>query len=90
MNENYTILSIDIGKKNLGYSVYNGNELNFGIFDITYHIKKFKLNENIEGRNTVLIKWLNNMTRKYNINKIRNIKFQFFHKYWKQRHYQKH
>ena len=70
MDEKYTILSIDIGKKNLGYSVYNGNELNFGIFDITYHIKKFKLNENIEGRNTVLIKWLNNMARKYNINKI--------------------
>jgi Holliday junction resolvasome RuvABC endonuclease subunit len=70
MNENYTILSIDIGKKNLGYSIYNGIELNFGIFDITYHIKKFKLNENIEGRNTVLIKWLGNMLHKYYINKI--------------------
>ena len=70
LNEVYTILSIDIGKKNLGYSVYNGNELNFGIFNITYHIKKFKLNENIEGRNTVLIHWLNNIAHKYNINKI--------------------
>lgn len=70
LNKVYTILSIDIGKKNLGYSIYDGNELNFGIFNITYHIKKFKLNENIEGRNTVLIHWLNNISHKYNINKI--------------------
>ena len=65
-----TILSIDIGKKNLGFTIYNGNEFTFGIFDITQKLKQKKLNENIEGRNIVLIKWLNHQRKKYNITKI--------------------
>lgn len=66
----FTILSIDIGKKNLGYSIYDGTNLEFGIFNITQHIKKYKLKENILGRNTVLINWLNELNNKHNINKI--------------------
>lgn len=66
----YTILSIDIGKKNLGYSIYDGTNLEFGIFNITQQLKLSKLKQNIEGRNTVLINWLNEIKSKYNINKI--------------------
>lgn len=66
----FTILSIDIGKKNLGYSIYDGTNLEFGIFNITQHIKKYKLKENILGRNTVLINWLTELNTKHNINKI--------------------
>ena len=78
-----TILSIDIGKKNLGYTIYrnlneeleedpNGckNIFKFGLFNITQKIKEKKLNENIEGRNQVLIRWLNHQRKKYNITKI--------------------
>lgn len=68
--EPYTILSIDIGKKNLGYSIYDGTNLEFGIFNITQQIKLLKLTQNIEGRNTVLINWLNEIKSKHNINKI--------------------
>lgn len=71
----YTILSIDIGKKNLGFSIYDGTNLEFGIFNITQQIKLLKtksnrISQNIEGRNTVLINWLNEIKSKYNINKI--------------------
>lgn len=69
-NNPYTILSIDIGKKNLGYSIYDGVNLEFGIFNITQQIKLLKLKQNIEGRNTVLINWLNEIKSKHNINKI--------------------
>lgn len=62
----YTILSIDIGKKNLGYSIYDGTNLEFGIFNITQQLKLLKLKQNIEGRNTVLINWLNEIKSKYN------------------------
>lgn len=62
----YTILSIDIGKKNLGYSIYDGINLEFGIFNITQQLKLLKLKQNIEGRNTVLINWLNEIKSKYN------------------------
>lgn len=74
-----TILSIDIGKKNLGYTLYRHleNDLNecknlfkFGLFNITEKLKEKKLKENIEGRNQILIKWLNNKRKKYNITKI--------------------
>lgn len=94
-----TILSIDIGKKNLGYTIYrnldkqsdvnsdessnatfkinselisNENEkiFQFGLFNITKKIKQKKLKENIEGRNQVLIKWLRQQRKKYNITKI--------------------
>lgn len=78
-----TILSIDIGKKNLGYTIYrnlnkhskessneNENIFKFGLFNITQKIKQKKLNENIEGRNQVLIRWLNRQRKKYNITKI--------------------
>lgn len=64
------ICSIDIGKKNLGYSIYDGSSLEFGIFDITSELKKQKLSENIKGRNKVLIKWLKEITTTYKINKI--------------------
>ena len=70
MEDNYTILSIDIGKKNLGYSIYNGVELKFGIFNITKYIKQYKLHENMEGRNTILLNWLKQLYKKYGINKI--------------------
>lgn len=70
MEDNYTILSIDIGKKNLGYSIYNGIELKFGIFNITKYIKQYKLLENMEGRNTILLNWLKQLHKKYGINKI--------------------
>ena len=64
-NNPYTILSIDIGKKNLGYSIYDGVNLEFGIFNITQQIKLLKLKQNIEGRNTVLINWLNEIKSKH-------------------------
>lgn len=63
-------LSIDIGKKNLGYSIFDGSNLKFGIFDITYHIKKNKLKENMEGRNKILLTWLKKLRDKYQFNKI--------------------
>lgn len=66
----FTILSIDVGKKNLGYSIYDGTDLEFGIFNITQQIKLLKLKENILGRNTVLINWLTELNTKHNINKI--------------------
>jgi Holliday junction resolvasome RuvABC endonuclease subunit len=66
----FTILSIDIGKKNLGYSIYDGTNLEFGIYNITQELKLSKLKQNIEGRNSVLINWLNEIKSKYNINKI--------------------
>lgn len=66
----FTILSIDIGKKNLGYSIYDGTNLEFGMYNITQQIKLSKLKQNIEGRNTVLINWLNEIKSKYTINKI--------------------
>ena len=64
------ILSIDIGKKNLGYTIYNENIFKFGLFNITQKIKEKKLNENIEDRNQVLIRWLNRQRKRYNITKI--------------------
>lgn len=65
------ILSIDIGKKNLGYTIYSPNsKFRFGIFNITEELKKRKLKENIEGRNTILIKWLTHIKHKYDITKI--------------------
>ena len=70
ISKSETILSIDIGKKNLGYTIYNENIFKFGLFNITQKIKEKKLNENIEGRNQVLIKWLNHQRKKYNITKI--------------------
>ena len=66
----YTQLSIDIGKKNLGYSIYNGTQLKFGIFDITSYIKSNKLKENMEGRNIVLLNWLTLINNKHHFNKI--------------------
>lgn len=70
ISKSETILSIDIGKKNLGFTIYNENEFTFGIFNITQKIKQKKLKENIEGRNQVLIKWLKQQRKKYNITKI--------------------
>lgn len=70
ISKSETILSIDIGKKNLGFTIYNKNKFTFGIFDITQKIKQKKLKENIEGRNQVLIKWLRQQRKKYNITKI--------------------
>lgn len=70
MDINTTILSIDIGRKNLGYSIYDGDKLVFDIFNISEQLKPIKKRENIEGRNTVMIDWLNKLTKKYNINKI--------------------
>ena len=70
ISKSETILSIDIGKKNLGFTIYNENEFTFGIFDITKKLKQKKLNENIEGRNQILIKWLKQQRKKYNITKI--------------------
>lgn len=70
ISKSETILSIDIGKKNLGFTIYNENIFKFGLFNITQKIKEKKLNENIEGRNQVLIKWLNSQRKKYNITKI--------------------
>ena len=70
ISKSETILSIDIGKKNLGFTIYNENEFTFGIFNITQKIKQKKLKENIEGRNQVLIKWLRQQQKKYNITKI--------------------
>ena len=70
ISKSETILSIDIGEKNLGYTIYNENIFKFGLFNITQKIKEKKLNENIEGRNQVLIKWLNHQRKKYNITKI--------------------
>lgn len=63
-------LSIDIGKKNLGYSIFDGSNLRFGIFDITYHIKKNRLKENMEGRNKILLTWLKKLHNKYRFDKI--------------------
>lgn len=70
ISKSETILSIDIGKKNLGFTIYNENIFKFGLFNITQKIKEKKLNENIEGRNQVLIRWLNRQRKRYNITKI--------------------
>ena len=70
VQQNYCQLSIDIGKKNLGYSIYNNIDLKFGIFNITHHIKKNKLKENMEGRNRILLSWLNKLDIKYQFDKI--------------------
>lgn len=70
MTDKFTLLSIDIGKKNLGYSIYDGIDLKFGIFNITKYIKQYKLIDNMEGRNIILLNWLKQIHKKYNINKI--------------------
>lgn len=51
-------LSIDIGKKNLGWSLIKGNQLeDFGLFDIESNLKV--KDTNMLGRNRVLIEWFN-------------------------------
>lgn len=65
------ILSIDIGKKNLGYTIYSPNSIfKFGIFNITSGIKKNKLKDNMEGRNIILSAWFQHNVEKYNITKV--------------------
>lgn len=51
------ILSIDIGKKNLGWCVYSNDDIQFGLFDIEKHIIK----KNMFNRNICLIEWFNKM-----------------------------
>lgn len=70
-NSNDVILSIDIGKKNLGYTIFKINEhFEFGIFNITQKLKEYKLTENMEGRNKVLIEWLKKIVELHQINHI--------------------
>lgn len=47
------ILSIDIGKKNMGFCLFDGSELIFGLFDIDSNTTM----KNMLGRNLVLVQW---------------------------------
>lgn len=65
------ILSIDIGKKNLGYTIYSpGIIFKFGLFNTADKIKKNKLKDNMESRNIVLLSWLQHIVEKYEITTI--------------------
>jgi len=67
---NQWTLAIDVGKKNLGYALYNGNVFKFDLFNIQEQIENnFKRNEGDmpSKRVKVLLKWFKNLINKYNI-----------------------
>lgn len=60
-----SILSIDIGKKNLGYCLIDNGNISFGLFDIEKGLKK----KNMYTRNIVVINWIKIILTEHNIEK---------------------
>ena len=61
------LLSIDIGKKNLGYCLYGHDVFEFGILNITAYLKQHKLKENLHNRNLIIVKYIDELRKAFNI-----------------------
>ena len=61
------LLSIDIGKKNLGYCLYGGDVFEFGNLNITAYLKQHKLKENLHNRNLIIIKYIDELRKHFEI-----------------------
>lgn len=68
-SEVYT-LAIDVGVRNLGYAIYNGNIVKFDLFDIVETMKTYKFPKNTDlpsKRAKVIVDWFKDLINKYNI-----------------------
>lgn len=63
-------LAIDVGKRNLGYALYNGNIIKFDLFDITATMDKYRFPKNTDlpsKRAKIIVDWFNNLINNHNI-----------------------
>ena len=70
-NLNIWTLAIDVGKKNMGFAIYDRHTVKFGLFNIEEQIKIDKLDKlKIDAptkRIKVLLKWFKNLIKRYHI-----------------------
>jgi len=67
-NKEIWTLAIDVGRRNMGFAIYDRHTIKFGLFDIEQQIKI----DNIKGdapskRVKVLLKWFKNLIKNYHI-----------------------
>jgi Holliday junction resolvasome RuvABC endonuclease subunit len=68
MNINIWTLAIDVGKKNMGFAIYNRHSVKFGLFNIEEQIIINKLKGDMPSKRVkVLLKWFKNLIKEYNI-----------------------
>ena len=71
LNLNVWTLAIDVGKKNMGFAIYDRHSIKFGLFNIEEQIKIDKLDklkiDTPSKRVKVLLKWFKNLIKEYHI-----------------------
>lgn len=67
---NKYILGIDVGKINMGYSLFNGTNLYFNLFNIESHISNAKLKDVKKNRTIIIYKFLEQIKSKFDVSKI--------------------
>ena len=65
-------LAIDVGKINLGYAIYNGENIGFNVLNVEKQIIEKTKNEFGEktSKIEVLNKWVNHLCKQYNFSKV--------------------
>ena len=69
-NSNFNIwtLAIDVGKKNMGFAIYDRHSIKFGLFNIEEQMKIDKLKGDAPSKRIkVLLKWFKNLIKQYHI-----------------------
>lgn len=68
LNLNVWTLAIDVGKKNMGFAIYDRHSIKFGLFNIEEQIKIDKLKGDAPSKRVkVLLKWFKNLIKEYHI-----------------------
>jgi len=68
LNLNVWTLAIDVGKKNMGFAIYDRHSIKFGLFNIEEQIKIDKLRGDAPSKRVkVLLKWFKNLIKEYHI-----------------------
>ena len=68
LNFNIWTLAIDVGKKNMGFAIYDRHSVKFGLFNIEEQIKLDKLKGDMPSKRVqVLLKWFKNLIKNYHI-----------------------
>ena len=67
---NKYILGIDVGRINMGYSLFNGTTLSFNLFNIETHITNAKIKDVKKNRTIIIYKFLEQIKSKFDVSKI--------------------
>lgn len=67
-NLNIWTLAIDVGKKNMGFAIYDRHSIKFGLFNIEEQIKIDKIKGDAPSKRIkTLLKWFKNLIKEYHI-----------------------